>query len=123
MASIVDRMNGVPFVLREQNLEHLWMRRFAEESLSGPARAYARLQVKRLEQAERSYCRAAALTLAIQDGERDALRALAPGARVETLGRDRPGSLPRAPARGRRPIVLLAGSFAWTPTWRERPAS
>jgi glycosyltransferase involved in cell wall biosynthesis len=115
MASYVDRMNGVPFVLREQNLEHLWMQRYAEDSLRGAARAYARLQAKRLEQAERSYCRAAALTLAIQDGERDALRALAPGARVETLPVGIDLDRYPEPRRGEPPVVLLAGSFAWPP--------
>jgi glycosyltransferase involved in cell wall biosynthesis len=115
MGSYVDRMNGVPYVLREQNLEHLWMRRYAEESLRGPARAYARLQAKRLEQAERSLCRAAALTLAIQDGERDALRALAPGALVETLPVGIDLDRYPEPKRAEASIVLLAGSFAWLP--------
>ena len=116
MASYGDRMNGVPFVLREQNLEHLWMSRYAEESLKGPARVYARLQARRLEAAERAFCRSAALTLAIQDLERDALRALAPGAWIETLpvgiDLDRFGE----PRPEDPPIVLLAGAFAWPPT-------
>ena len=115
MAPYVDRMDGVPFVLREQNLEHLWMRRYADESLRGAARTYARLQARRLERAERSYCRAAALTLAIQDGERDALRALAPGARVETLPVGIHLDRYPEPRRGEPPIVLLVGSFAWPP--------
>jgi hypothetical protein len=75
---------------------------------------YARFQARRLEAAERSFCRAAALTLAIQDLERDALRALAPGAWIETLpvgidldrfGEPRPAEPPiRAPRR----IVCVA---------------
>jgi glycosyltransferase involved in cell wall biosynthesis len=115
-ASYVDRLDGVPLVLREHNLEHLWMSRYAEDSLHGPARVYAGYQARRLEAAERSFCRAAALTLAIQDLERDALRALAPGAWIGTLpvgiDLDRFGEpRPEAP-----PSVLLAGSFAWPPT-------
>ena len=115
-ASYVDRLDGVPLVLREHNLEHLWMSRYAEESLHGPARVYARFQARRLEAAERSFCRAASLTLAIQDLERDALRALAPGAWIETLpvgiDLDRFGD----PRPEHPPVVLLAGSFAWPPT-------
>jgi glycosyltransferase involved in cell wall biosynthesis len=115
MATYVDQVDGTPLVLREHNLEHLWMRRHADESLRGPARSYARIQAARLERAERDLCRAAALTLAIQDGERDALRALAPGAWVETLpvGIDL-GSYPE-PNRDSPPVVLVAGSFAWKP--------
>ncbi|HEX5032672.1 MAG TPA: glycosyltransferase family 4 protein [Candidatus Eisenbacteria bacterium] len=115
-ASYVDRLNGVPLVLREQNLEHLWMSRYAEESLGGLARVYAGIQARRLKAAERAFCRSAALTLAIQDLERDALRALAPGAWIETLpvgiDLDRFGE----PRPEDPPIVLLAGSFAWPPT-------
>ena len=114
-ASYVDRMNGVPLVMREHNLEHLWMRRYAEESLRGPARAYAHLQAKRLEKAERRLCRAAALTLAIQDKERDALRALAPDAWIETLPVGIDIARYPEPRRDEPAVVLIAGSFAWPP--------
>ncbi|HTK69792.1 MAG TPA: glycosyltransferase family 4 protein [Candidatus Eisenbacteria bacterium] len=116
MAPYVDRLDGVPLVLREHNLEHLWMSRYAEESLKGPARAYAGLQARRLEAAERSFCQAAALTLAIQDLERDALRALAPGAWIETLPVGIDLSRFGQPRTADPPVVLLAGSFAWPPT-------
>jgi glycosyltransferase involved in cell wall biosynthesis len=115
MATYVDRLDGIPLVIREQNLEHLWMRRFAEDSLRGPARAYARHQAARLERTERDLCRAAALTLAIQDGERDALRALAPDAWVETLPVGIDFARYPEPRPAEPPIVLIAGSFSWKP--------
>ena len=114
MAQYVDRVGATPFVLREHNLEHLWMRRFAA-SLRGPARAYTLFQAVRLERAERRLCGAAALTLAIQDGERDQLRALAPGARVETLPVGIDLDRYSDPRPENPPVVLLAGSFVWPP--------
>jgi glycosyltransferase involved in cell wall biosynthesis len=113
-ATVVDALGGTPMVLREQNLEHVWMARYAA-SAPAPVAAYARLQAARLRGAEAALVRRAALTLAIQDGERDALRALCPGARVETVpvGMDFGAVLPREPVDP--PVVLLSGSYAWPP--------
>ncbi|MGH7680732.1 MAG: glycosyltransferase [Candidatus Eiseniibacteriota bacterium] len=115
MAPYVEDVSGVPFVLREHNVEHVWMARYARSLGSTPAGLYARLQARRLRFTEARLCRAAALTLSIQDQETDALRRVAPGARVETLplGIDldrHPKPAPSAP-----PAVLLAASFAWEP--------
>ncbi len=115
MASYVESIPGTPMVLRQQNVEHLWMARFARERGATPAGLYARFQAGRLKRAEASLVRSAALTLAIQDNEATLLRALAPNARVETLpvgidlGRY-PTPRPDAP-----PLLLLAASFAWEP--------
>jgi ADP-heptose:LPS heptosyltransferase len=115
MAPYVEALGGVPMVLRAHNLEHRWMERHARELGALPAAWYARTQAGRLRRAEGALCRAAALVLAIQEQEAEALRALAPGARVETvpIGVDLDGYRPRSPAAP--PIVLLAGSFAWRP--------
>ena len=116
MAPYVEALPGTPMVLRQHNVEHAWMARYARERGVTPAGLYARVQAGRLKRAEASLVNAAALTLAIQDREAEQLRALAPGARVETLpvGVD----LNRYPEPSRRPeppVVLLAGSFAWAP--------
>lgn len=114
-ATVVDALGDTPMILREQNVEHVWMARYAASLGVGPAALYARLQAVRLRRAEVALVGRAALTLAIQDGERDALRALCPGARIETLpvGIDFATVPPREPADP--PVVLLAGAFAWPP--------
>jgi glycosyltransferase involved in cell wall biosynthesis len=115
MAPYVGALGGVPMVLRAHNLEHVWMDRYARGLGAHPAGWYARAQAGRLRRAEAELCRSASLVLAIQEREAAALRALAPGARVETVpvGVDLDRYLPRSPAAP--PIVLLAGSFAWPP--------
>ena len=115
MATYVDVLGGIPMILREHNVEHVWMNRYARALGPTPAGMYARLQAKRLRVAERKLCHSAALTLAIQDRETECLHALAPNARIETLpvGVDLTRYGPRRPADP--PILLIAGSFAWGP--------
>lgn len=115
MGSYVDSVPEIPMVLREQNVEHVWMGRYARSRGATPAGFYARVQAGRLKRVEASLCRAASLTLAIQERETEILRALAPGARIETLpiGIDwnrYPKPRPAAP-----PVLLLAASFSWEP--------
>jgi glycosyltransferase involved in cell wall biosynthesis len=115
MASYVEAIGDTPMVLRQHNIEHIWMERFARGRGFTPAGLYARAQAARLRRAEASLCRAAALTLAIQEGEAEILRALAPEARVATLpvGIDLARYPPRRPSEP--PVLLLAASFAWPP--------
>ncbi len=115
MATYADALGGTPLVLREHNVEHLWMARYARSLGPRPAAIYARIQAARLRRAEAVLCRRAALVLAIQPEEEEALRALEPRARVETLpvGVD-PGRF-AAPEPADPPVVLLAGSFEWPP--------
>lgn len=115
MAPYAESVPGVPFVLREHNVEHVFMRRYASARGLGFAGIYARTQVGRLRRAEGRLCRQAALTLAIQDGETETLRRLAPGARIETLpiGVDFARFLPRKPSSA--PVLLLPGAFGWAP--------
>ncbi len=115
MATYADALGGTPLVLREQNVEHRWMARYARSLGARPAALYARLQAARLRRAEAVLCGRAALVLAIQPEETQALRALEPRARVETLpiGVD-PGRF-NAPEPVEPPVVLLAGSFEWPP--------
>ena len=115
LAPYVESVGGVPMVLRQQNVEHVWMERYARERGATPAGLYARFQAARLKRAEASLCRAASLTLAIQEGEAEILRAIAPGSRVATLpvGIDLGRYPPRDPTEP--PVFLLAASFAWPP--------
>jgi glycosyltransferase involved in cell wall biosynthesis len=115
MATYADILGGTPMILREHNVEHIWMNRHAHALGPTPAGMYARFQAKRLRAAEGTLCRSAALTLAIQDRETECLRALAPNARIETLpvGVDLGAYGPRQPVDP--PVFLIAGSFAWGP--------
>ena len=115
LAPYHEALGGVPMILRQQNLEHRWMERLARSRGPSLAGLYARLQARRLRDAERELCARAALVLTIQEGETAALRALAPQARVETLpiGVELARFLEPSPAAG--PVVLLPGSFSWEP--------
>lgn len=115
MAPYVESIGGVPMVLRQQNVEHVWMERYARSRGFTPAGLYARVQAARLKGAERGLCRAAALTLAIQEGETEILRSLAPGARVETLPVGVDLERYPTPHPAEPPVLLLAASFAWAP--------
>lgn len=115
MAPYVDAIGETPMILREQNVEHLWMERLARERGVSPSGIYAKAQAARLRRAEASLCRRAALTLAIQDRETEILRALAPGARIETLPVGIDLERYPAPRPADPPILLLAASFAWAP--------
>jgi len=115
MATYEDAIGQVPLVLREQNLEYVWMTRFARALGPTPAGIYARLQAERLRRAERRLVERAALTLAIQPEEAASIRSLCPDARVETLpvGVDLVRIPPREPSIP--PTLLLAGSLEWPP--------
>jgi glycosyltransferase involved in cell wall biosynthesis len=115
LAPYTGALGDVPMILREHNVEHLWMDRLARSLGATPAGLYARAQARRLRNAERELCGRAALTLAIQEGEAEALRALAPAARVRTvpIGVDLCRFRESSPSEP--PIVLLPGSFAWAP--------
>lgn len=115
LATYVDALDGVPMVLREYNVEFLWMSRYARSAGPTPRGLYAAHQAVRLRGAEAELCGRAAMVLAIQEEEARVLRALAPRARVETLpvGVDLDAFASRRPASP--PVVLLAASFEWAP--------
>jgi len=115
LAPYVDALGEVPMVLREHNVEHVWMQRLFPTLGALPAVVYGRGQARRLRCAERDLCARAALTLAIQEGDAEVLRALAPGARVRTLPIGVDLARFHEPSPATPPIVLLPGSFAWTP--------
>ena len=115
LAPYVEALGDVPMILRQHNVEHVWMDRRARDLGATPAGVYARIQAGRLRRAERDLCGRAALTLAIQDGEAGTLRALAPNARVRTVPIGVELTRFRVPSPATPPIVLLPGSFAWAP--------
>jgi len=115
MATYFEDLGDTPIVLREHNLEHVWMKRYAERLGLMPAGLYARTQVGRLRRAEAALARKAALVLAVQHEEAKELSAMAPGTRVEVLPVGVDLSKYPEPHPGEPPVVLLAGSFAWAP--------
>jgi len=115
MATYFEDLGDTPIVLREHNLEHVWMKRYAERLGLMPAGLYARTQVGRLRRAEAALARKAALVLAVQHEEAKELSSMAPGTRVEVLPVGVDLSKYPEPYPGEPPVVLLAGSFAWAP--------
>ncbi len=115
MATALDALAGTATVLRQHNLEHNWLARYAASLRQPLARAYARHQVGRMRAVEARLCDRCDLVLAMQDLERDEMRRLSPHTRVETVtaGLDLGRFLPWAPDPA--PTVLLNGSFAWPP--------
>jgi len=115
LAPYVEALGDVPMILRQQNVEHIWMQRLFPTLRALPAVVYARRQARRLRCAERELCTRAALTLAIQGGEAEALRVLAPSARVRTVPIGVDLSRFHEPSPAAPPVVLLPGSFSWVP--------
>jgi len=114
LAPCLDALPGTPAVLRAQNVESLWMERYAANLPRGPRRAYARHQARRLAALESEVCARVSTVLALHDVEARALRALAPGARVDVV--PMAVDLERfGPRRAVADTVLLTGSFGWAP--------
>lgn len=116
LAWLMPRLPGrLPVVLREQNVESRILERLAA-LVRRPARAVLRAEARRVAAAEAEACRAAALVAAISAPDAEALRALAPGARVAVV----PPAWPAAPGpHGARldgdPPLVCTGSFDWLP--------
>jgi len=115
LAPYVAQLGRVPMILREHNAEHRWMEQQARRRAGSASGVYASWQARRLRFAERDLCERAALVLAIQDRETDALRSLAPKARVRTLPIGIDLARFTEPSPSSPPIVLLPGSFSWEP--------
>lgn len=115
LATYFEALAGTPMVLREHNLEHLWLERFARSRRNPAVRAYAHYQARRMVRTEAELCSRCALVLAVREEEASVLRRLAPRTRVEVvpIGIAMDRYLPRAPERP--PIVLLPGSWDWPP--------
>src|SRR5439155_1208435 len=64
MAPYVDALPHSVNVLRQQNLEQLWLERFARETSNPAVAAYGRFQARRMRGAEAGLCRAMALACA-----------------------------------------------------------
>jgi glycosyltransferase involved in cell wall biosynthesis len=115
MATYADALGARPLVLRQQNLEHLWLSRLAPTFGNPLARAYTRHQAGRMRRTEAQLCSRMALVLAIHEPEAAALRALVPGTRVEVVPIGVDPARFTAHAAPSTPVVLVAGAFGWVP--------
>ena len=111
MATYADALDGCTKVLRQHNLEQLWLARFARASRNPAVAAYASMQVGRMRRAEAELCGRMDLVLAVHDEEAATMRAFARGVRVEVI----PASarfLPLVPRTSSGPPTLLVvGSY------------
>ena len=115
MASYAEALGGTPVVLREHNLEYLWLERYAAGLREPLSRLYAADQARRMRHVEADLCRRCDLVLAMQDLETEALRRLEPRAHVETVPVGVDFSRFSPPAPELPPVVLLTGAFVWPP--------
>ena len=115
MATYWDCLGGMPMILREQNVEHRWLERYAGGIRNPLARAFARQQAARLRSVEASLCSRMSRVLAIHDEEARAIRTISPESGVEVIpvGVDPLRFLPRSPAP--EPTVLVVGAYGWAP--------
>lgn len=115
LATYLDAVDGLPVVMRAQNLEHLWLARYVDRLANPAARLYARDQARRMERAEAALCSRCDMVLAISEEEAAVLRRLAPRTPVETvpIGINVDRYRPRAPENP--PIVAMIGSWNWAP--------
>jgi glycosyltransferase involved in cell wall biosynthesis len=115
LATYEGALDGCVKILRQQNLEHLWLERFAGATRNPAVAAYARLQARRMRRTEAVLCGRMDLILAMQDDEAAAIRAIAPGVPVEAVpvGARFVTDLRRELAS--EPTLLLIGSFDRAP--------
>ncbi|HYM80041.1 MAG TPA: glycosyltransferase family 4 protein [Candidatus Limnocylindria bacterium] len=102
-------------VLREHNVEYLFLERYARTARNPLVRAYALAQARKMRDTERALCNRMHLVLAIQAREAEALREIGVSTRVEVIpiGIDFAAYSPRH--SGGPPTILLAASYAWSP--------
>ncbi|MFI5007079.1 MAG: glycosyltransferase [Solirubrobacterales bacterium] len=107
---------AVPVVLFEHNVEHVIWKRLHDTERGALRRLLLALEWRKVRRSESRACAEAALTLSVSDVDERSLRALAGGARVETIptGVDaqffRP--LPVPEVRGH---LVFSGSMDWYP--------
>lgn len=104
-----------PIVLFEHNVEHVIWRRLAR---TGPIwrRALLEVEWRKLRRYEAAACRRARLTIAVSEGDAEALSRLAPAARVRAVptGVDTTYFRPNGDAKP-APGLVFTGSMDWYP--------
>ena len=101
----------LPVLLRAQNVEsELWRGQGASA-----AGSFRRREAARVASWEAAMVRRAALSVAVTERDAGALRALAPGARVEALPVPFPAELPAGPPLPGAPAISLLVGAGWAP--------
>jgi glycosyltransferase involved in cell wall biosynthesis len=111
LATYAPVLGGCVSVLREHNLEQLFLERFARSAKNPAVAAYGAFQAHRMRAAEAELCREQDLVLAMHEEEAAAIRAFAPGVRVEAVpaGATFVDLARRTPAA--EPTLVVVGSF------------
>jgi glycosyltransferase involved in cell wall biosynthesis len=115
LAPYAEAFPNSAVVLREHNVEFVWMRRLAERAANPLVAAYARHQARRLRIVEAERCARCDLVLAVQDIEAGLLRDLQSDAPVETVPVGVDLSRFDPPRREHPPVVLLPAAWNWGP--------
>jgi polysaccharide biosynthesis protein PslH len=107
----------LPIGLNCHNVEHVILFRYAQLEKSRSKRWYARIEARRLREAERAACRRAAFLMACSQHDRDLLAQISPDLAISVVPNavDAEGvevlDLPETAA----PIVLFQGGMDWYP--------
>lgn len=110
---------GLPVALRQQNIESVLMRRYAEKAANPLVRSYASLQAKRLRRYEAVTTMRFDLCTVMTEVDAAALREMAPHACIETVsaGVDTEYFHPDVLKITPEPLRLVTtGDYRWPPT-------
>jgi glycosyltransferase involved in cell wall biosynthesis len=102
-------------VLREHNVEHLFLERYASSSRLPWVRQFVRAQARKMKEVERRLCNRMHRVLAIHEQEAKALRRISVTSQIEVIpvGIDF-GRYASVEPRDSK-TILLAASYAWKP--------
>lgn len=123
LSGYLPRLQGIPVVCTHHNCEHELLARRAASEGNALQRAYLSFQARRAAEEAREWCPRVALNVTVSARDRDALAAVAPGARflVVENGVDTSyfapggnGSTAEAGTAG-PPSLVFVGSHGWYP--------
>ncbi len=113
LSTYLPMLAGLPTACVHHNVESALLRRRAQTT-PGPAGLYIGLQARLTEAEERRWCAAIPLNVAVSEIDREALQAVAPGARIIVVpnGVDtRAFTADDRPGKG----IVFVGSHSWQP--------
>jgi len=114
LSRFLPLLNGLPVVCTHHNVESKLLRDRASTE-TGARRAYVLVQASLQEREERRFCPSVALNVAVSDSDRDAIHALAPDSRVETVPNGVDTDLLTPDWSADQHGIVFVGGLGWFP--------